>query len=154
MTVTLTPAPVVKTLRVPAPPARAFDVFTAGMARWWPKTHSIGREPLADVTMEPRTDGRWFETGEGGATCDWGRVLAWEPPHRLVLAWQITADWTYDPNLMTEVEVTFTADGDGTVVRLEHRGLEAYGARAADLAATLGSPGGWPGLMDLFAGTL
>jgi len=151
MTLTIRPAPVTHALHVAAPPESAFRTFTEGMGRWWPKSHSIGTSPLAGVVMEPRAGGSWHEVGEDGTTCPWGRVALWEPPSRLVLVWQIGADWKHDPTLETEVEVTFTAEGAGTRVTLEHRGLEAYGARAAEMSGVFASPGGWPGLMAAYA---
>ncbi|SFK44546.1 SRPBCC family protein [Cellulomonas sp. KH9] len=149
-------APIVRTLTVAASPERAFDVFTAGMARWWKGDYHLGDQPFVDVVVEPREGGRWYERDADGAECTWGRVLAWEPPGRLVLAWQISADWAYDPGLLTEVEVRFTgmtgADGAVTTrVDFEHRGLEAYAKRAVEMRASLGSPGGWGGLLEDFA---
>ena len=148
---TITPAPVRRSFSVKAPPQRAFDVFAAGMGRWWPPSHHIGEGELAEVIVEPRVGGRWYETSSTGATCDWGKVLVWDPPRELVLAWQLSADWTYDPDLTTEVAVTFTPDGEGTRVDFEHRGLEAYGQRAEDVAKSIGSPGGWPAILQSFA---
>jgi uncharacterized protein YndB with AHSA1/START domain len=137
---------------VPAPPERAFAVFTAGMGRWWPRTHSIGTAPQADVVMEPRAGGRWYERGQDGSECEWGRVLQWEPPARLLLAWQIDGNWRYVPGLVTEVEVTFTPDGAGaTRVLLEHRNIERFGEHAERLRAAFDSPGGWAGMLRLFA---
>lgn len=145
----ISPAPVRKSVLVRAAPERAFEVFTAGMSRWWLKTHHIGASPLKDAVIEPRPGGRWYERGEDGAECDWGRVLVWEPPRRVVLAWQINADWKFDPGFVTELEVTFTRVGEGaTEVALEHRNLERYGERAEAIRAQL--DGGWPTLMDLF----
>lgn len=150
-------APIIRTLIVAAPPERAFEVFTAEMGRWWKGDYHLGRKPFVDVVVEARAGGRWYERDADGAECTWGRVLAWQPPVRLVLVWQISADWTYDPDLVTEVEVRFTrvSGPDAAVttrVDVEHRGLEAYGERAADMRASLGSPGGWGGLLDDFAG--
>jgi uncharacterized protein YndB with AHSA1/START domain len=151
MTGTIAPAPVRKTVRVNASPARAFEVFTAGMSRWWLKTHHIAAEPFAAVVIEPRPGGRWYERAEGGAECDWGRVLAWEPPHRLLLAWQIDAQWKYDASFVTEVEVRFIADGaNATRVELEHRNLERYAELAEKTRGMLDSPGGWGGLLERF----
>ena len=132
MTATITPAPIRKTVRVAAAPARAFDIFTKGISRWWLKDFTINttRSPIKDVIMEPRAGGRWFERGEDGSECDWGKVLAWEPPSRLILAWQINHEFKYDPALITEVELRFTPDGSGTLVELEHRLLDRMGAGA------------------------
>jgi len=146
----ITPAPVRKSIRVKAAPARAFEVFTAGMGRWWPGTHSINGSPMKDAIIEPREGGRWYERGEDGSECEWGRVLAWEPPGRLVLAWQIDAQWRYDANLVTEVEVKFLPDGDGTRVELEHRHIERFGDQSEAARAALDSPGGWGGLLEMY----
>lgn len=151
MTATIIPAPVRKSLHVKASPARAFQVFTAGMGGWWLKTHSLTRAGQTAVTIEPHAGGRWFETGADGQECAWGHVRVWAPPDRLVLVWALNADWTTDPPVDTEVEVTFVAEGDGTRVTLEHRKLESYGPRAAETATVLDSPNGWGGLLAAFA---
>jgi uncharacterized protein YndB with AHSA1/START domain len=80
-------------------------------------------------------------------------VLAWEPPHRVVLSWQIACDWHHDPSIATEVEVTFEAqDDERTRVELEHRRLDAYGDQAEQMRAIFGSSdGGWGGLLERFA---
>jgi len=146
----ITPHPVQKSVVLHATPEHAFAVFTAGMSRWWIKTHHIGAAPLKDVVIEPHSGGRWYERGEDGSECDWGRVLVWEPPRRLVLTWQIDAQWKYDPGLVTELEVTFTPAGEQvTRVALEHRNLERYGERAEAIRAQL--DGGWPKLVESFA---
>jgi uncharacterized protein YndB with AHSA1/START domain len=105
-----------------------------------------------DAVIEPRVGGRWYERGDDGSTCDWGRVLAWEPPSRLVLSWEISADFQYDPNLKTEVEVRFITEGkDGTRVELEHRYLDRYGARRDQVRRIFDSDAGWKGLLEAFA---
>jgi uncharacterized protein YndB with AHSA1/START domain len=152
MNQTVMPAPVRKSVRVNAPPARAFEVFTAGIGRWWPKSHHIGASELDAPVIEPKAGGRWYERGVDGVECDIGKVLVWEPPARLVLIWQLTADWKYDRDLVTEVEVRFIPDGAGaTRVELEHRNLERYGDRAEFLRSQIDSEGGWTGLLELFA---
>ena len=110
---------------------------------------TIGATPTATIIIEPREGGRWFERGEDGTESDWGHVLAWNPPGRLLIAWQIGANWSYDPALVTEVELTFAPHGDGTLVTLEHRHLERYGEAAAAHAAQL--DGGWPSLLQGYA---
>jgi uncharacterized protein YndB with AHSA1/START domain len=137
---------------VAVPPARAFTVFTEQMSSWWPlETHTIGAAPAAATVIEPHEGGRWYERAADGSECEWGRVLAWEPPHRVVLAWQVSADWQADPELHTEVEVRFEPEGEGrTRVELEHRGLEAFGARTDEMRGVFGSEGGWPGLLHRF----
>jgi uncharacterized protein YndB with AHSA1/START domain len=145
----MTIKPVVKTVTVRASSERAFEAFTANMGQWWPKDHTIGAAPFEAVVIEPRVGGRWYERAADGAETNWGKVLAWEPPRRFLLAWQISADWAYDPQLMTEVEVTFEAKGDGTTaVTLEHRRLELFGERAQSMTDQF--DGGWVGVMQHF----
>lgn len=142
-----------RSVTVPLEPKRAFDLFTARMSEFWPAEHSIGTAKLAEVIVEPREGGRWFERGVDGSECPWGRIAAWEPPARVVLLWQIGADWRFDPELETEVEVTFTAEPDGrTRVGLEHRHLERYGEKAEAMRALFESPGAWEGTLARFAG--
>ena len=145
-------ASVLKSVRVKADPAHAFKIFTT--FRWWPKTHSIlaSRSPQKLVVIEPKVGGRWFERGEDGSECEWGRVLVWDPPARLVFTWEISGDFVVDRNLATEVEVQFIPDGDNaTLVKLEHRHFERAGPTAEKLRTSVDSPGGWSGVLDLFA---
>jgi uncharacterized protein YndB with AHSA1/START domain len=145
----MTIAPIVHRVRVKAPPSRAFDLFATRIGDWWPKGRTIGRNPHVAILVEPMAGGRWFERdAQGDETC-WGKVLAWEPPSRLLLAWQINAQWVFDPTLLTEVELTFEpAEGGGTLVTLEHRDLERFGAGAAGHAGQLDS--GWPRFIARF----
>lgn len=141
-----------KSLVVAARPDTAFRVFTAEMTRWWPlATHHIGATDAARVVIEPRVGGSWYEEGVDGGRCPWGRVLAWEPPARLVLTWEISADWRADAAIGTEVEVRFTAVDGGTRVELEHRKLEAFGEAAETMRGVFDSEGGWTGLLGAFA---
>ena len=142
-------APIVQMVTVGVPPERAFALFTGSMGRWWKPTMSIGTEPFVDVVVEPRSSGRWFERDAEGNETDWGKVLAWEPPGRVLLGWQLDAGFKLDPNLITEVEVTFVPEGKGTRVTLIHRDLERDGDSAARVAALLS--GGWPTLVELYA---
>ena len=147
----ISPAPVRKSVRVAAPQARAFDVFTQGIGRWWPKTHHIGASELDTQIIEPCQGGRWFERGVDGVECEIGHVLIWEPPARVVLAWQLGPEWKFDADLTTEVEVRFSPAGDNaTVVDLEHRHLERLGDRAGAFRQQIDSSGGWGGLLALF----
>ena len=150
MSQTITVAPVRRRTRVNVEPARAFDIFTNGMIRWWPRKNSINGSPIQEIILEPRVGGRWLERGEDGSECQWGKVLAWEPPTRLMLAWQISAQWQYEPALVTEVEVRFSPDGDGTLVELEHR-LDGYGQAAEQMRQIFDSPQGWAGTLENFA---
>jgi uncharacterized protein YndB with AHSA1/START domain len=146
------PAPVRKSVTVKADAQRAFEVFTRGIGRWWPRSHCIAASPQQDVVIEPQVGGRWFEIGEDGSECNWGKVLAWEPPTRLVLAWQINGEWKYDAGLVTEVEVTFTPLSAGeTRVDLEHRNLERFGDKGAEVRGMIDSEGGWSAIIKRYA---
>lgn len=147
------PAPVRRSVTVKADPERSFTAFTANMAAWWPPSHTIGGSQKPQVVLEGRVGGRWYERSPEGAECEWGKVLAWDPPGRLVLAWQLNGLWKYDPTLVTEVEITFTALGSGeTRVDLEHRDLERFGEHATRVHDAVGAEGGWQGILKTFAG--
>jgi uncharacterized protein YndB with AHSA1/START domain len=139
--------PIVTTVLIKASPERTFDLFTQQMGRWWPK--GIGKAPHVEVVLERCGGGRWFERDADGAETQWGTVLAWEPPQRLLLGWQINSRWSYDADFMTEVEVTFAPTDGGTRVTLAHRQLERYGADVERHAETL--RGGWPTILGKFA---
>ena len=145
------PAPVRKSIFVNAPQDRAFEVFTSGIGGWWPKSHKIGEVDLDKPVIEPKAGGRWYQIGIDGSQCDIGKVEIWNPPARLVLIWQLTAEFKFDRNLVTEVEVQFTPEGSGTRVNLEHRNLERLGDSAEQLRVAIDSPGGWGGLLALYA---
>jgi Activator of Hsp90 ATPase homolog 1-like protein len=103
-----------KTIRVDVPQAHAFTVFTEHFGSWWPlATHKIGKQEAVTAIIEPKRGGRWFERSADRTECDWGRVQVWEPPRRLVLTWEVSANWQPDNSIHTEVEVTFVADGPG-----------------------------------------
>lgn len=141
-------------ITVAAPPRRAFEVFTAEFDSWWPRTHHIGKSPMTKGIIEGRIGGRCYSEQEDGTECPWGQVLVWEPPHRLVIAWQITAQWGFqpDPARASEVEVRFVDAGGGrTRVELEHRHFERMGPDGVTMRTAVGGPGGWGSLMDLFA---
>jgi uncharacterized protein YndB with AHSA1/START domain len=142
-----------KVVHVQAPQSVAWRVFTEQMGSWWPLAYyKIGKANAVDAVIEPRVGGRWYERGDDGSTCDWGSVLAWEPQSRLVLSWDINADFQYDPNLKTEIEVRFIADGkDRTRVELEHRHLDRYGARRDEMWTIFDSTGDWGKILESFA---
>ncbi|HUE39063.1 MAG TPA: SRPBCC family protein [Candidatus Binatia bacterium] len=141
-----------KQLTVEAPLDRAFRVFTANMGAWWPKEHHIGKAALKDCVIEPKVNGRWYERGEDGSECEWGKVLEWDPPRRLVLAWQLNEGFQYDPALVTEVEVTFTLLGPKqTRVDFEHRNLERFGEAAERLRGLMGE--GWGQILESYKQT-
>ena len=143
-----------KSIHVQAPPEVAWRVFTEKMGAWWPLAHyKIGKTSAVDAIVEPHVGGRWYERGDDGSTCQWGSVLAWEPHTRLVLSWDITADWQYDPALKTEIEVRFGPEGGGTRVDLEHRRLDRYGARREEMHRIFDSSGDWGKILGMFAKT-
>jgi uncharacterized protein YndB with AHSA1/START domain len=143
--------PVIKQFVVEASQERAFQVFTDGIDRWWPRAHHIGKSPLKRAVIEPKKGGRWYAICQDDTECDTGRVLAWEPPGRLVLSWQLTAKWEFDPSFVTEIEVTFTAEGPKrTLVRFEHRNLERYGEAAPELRKRIAAQEGWGMTLDAF----
>ena len=152
----MTIAPVQKTILVPTDPARAFKVFTAGLGSWWPKSHSIGESAAVDFVMEPKAGGRWYEIGADGTECETGRVLEYDPPSRLLLAWHLDGDWAYDPDPenSSEIEVRFSPEGDGTRVVLEHRGLERHRTGADEMRTSINGEGGWGSLLELYAAAL
>jgi uncharacterized protein YndB with AHSA1/START domain len=151
MSTQIRPAPVRKSIFVNAPQDHAFEVFTSGIGRWWPKSHKIGDVDLDRPVIEPIAGGRWYQLGVDGSECDIGKVSVWDPPARLVLIWQLTPEFAYDPNLITEVEVLFIPESGGTRIDLEHRDLERMGEKADAMREAVSGPGGWPALLQLFA---
>lgn len=144
-------APVRHQVVVNAPADRAFAVFTDGFGTWWPKTHTISKVPVERAIIEPRAGGRCYDLGTDGSECDWGHVLAWEPPARLVLAWQVDGSWSYEPRLdnASRVTVTFTALGDKTQVTLVHDEFERHLHGGSALAE--GVRDGWGSALRAFA---
>jgi len=134
----------------------AFNVFTEGFDTWWPRSHHIGKKPLMKAVIEPRAGGRCFGREPDGNDCQWGTVTTWDPPNRLVIAWQIDPSWQFEPDLSkaSEVEVRFTAEaGEMTRVDLEHRHLERHGKDFEKVRAGVGGAGGWGGLLQMFGRT-
>jgi uncharacterized protein YndB with AHSA1/START domain len=132
--------------------ARAFELFTADMTSWWPSAHHIGSAPIQQVIVEPFAGGRWYTRHQDGTETSTGRVTAWEPPGRLVITWQIGADWKFHTDLVTTVEVRFVAEGDDrTRVLLEHRDLDGFGADAAAMRETFEDPGAWTSTLAAYA---
>ena len=145
----IAPAAIRKTIDVKAPVDRAFAVFASQMGEWWHKEHSLAQGiKQVDVVIEPRAGGRWYEKADDGSEYEWGKVIAYEPPHRLVLAWQLNREFNYDPEFETTVEVRFEETDDGTRVHFEHRDLERMGADAVETFESM--DGGWGMLLDLF----
>ncbi|HKD31292.1 MAG TPA: SRPBCC family protein [Xanthobacteraceae bacterium] len=150
MNKTVTIAPVSKSVRVKASQAHAFEVFTAGLDRWWPRKASIGAAPMQAMMLEPHLGGRWYEVAEDGSQATVGKVLLWDPPNRFIVSWDINGKWKPDTTVGSEVEVRFTIEGpDATLVELEHRKFEQLGAEAgASMRRDVDS--GWPGILEGF----
>lgn len=145
-------APIVRGITVPLPQERAFDLFTADMTSWWPAEHHIGSAPIAEIVIEPHAGGRWFTRHEDGTETSTGYVVAHDRPHRLVVTWQIGADWAYHEDLVTTVEVRFEAEGpDRTRVELEHRDLAAYGDDAVTMQKIFEAPDAWNRTLQRYA---
>jgi uncharacterized protein YndB with AHSA1/START domain len=139
---------------VEAPIERAFSVFTDGIGSWWPADHHILQAELAEMVFEPRQGGHVYDRGADGSECRWARVLAYEPPSRVVISWDIDTRWQLetDPQKTSEVEVRFVAEAaDRTRVELEHRKLERHGEGWEQMRDAVGSPGGWSRGLGQFA---
>ena len=143
---TASPPPVLRSAHVARPVDETFEVFTRRIGAWWPlPTHGVFGADAGAVAFE---DGLLVERAVDGRTSVWGEVLAWEPPHRLVLTWHPGGD----PDDASEVEVRFTAsEGGGTRVELEHRGWERFGESAVLRRHAYVGPGAWGLVLDHFA---
>lgn len=147
-------APVRKSVTVSTGIDHAFRLFTDRLDTWWPRTHHIGKSPMTKAIIEPFAGGRCYSDQQDGTECQWGTVTVWEPPRRLVLAWQITPEWGFEPDLAkaSEVEIRFTAEGDGaTRVDLEHRSFERMGPGGASMRTSVDGAMGWGHLLQLLA---
>jgi uncharacterized protein YndB with AHSA1/START domain len=132
---------------VDAPIDRAFAVFTEDFGSFKPPEHNILGVPIAETVFEPRVGGRVFDRGVDGSECQWARVLVHEPPHRVVISWDIDPHWRIetDPEKTSEVEVRFVAEGaERTRVELEHRHLDRHLDGWQAVRAGVDSEGGWP----------
>jgi uncharacterized protein YndB with AHSA1/START domain len=145
---------VTQSVTVQAPIDRAFRVFTEDFDSWWPRSHHIATAEMAKAVIESQVDGRWHEIGVDGSECEWGRVLAWEPPHHLALSWHLNGAFQYDPDpaKASRVDVWFTAEDDQTTrVELSHSNLDRHGDGWTDLRTGVSGEGGWPELIRLYA---
>ena len=150
-------APVHTSIVVEAPQERAFEVFTADIGSWWPADKHILQGELAEMEFEPRVGGRIIDRAVDGSESAWARVLAYEPPNRLVFSWDISLRWQIetDTERTSEVEVRFIAEGGArTRVELEHRGLERHGEGWEAMRDAVGSPNGWGDGLRSFAAHL
>jgi uncharacterized protein YndB with AHSA1/START domain len=132
---------------VEAPIERAFRVFTEDFDRIKPREHNMLAVAIAETVFEPRTGGRVYDRGVDGSEYSWARVLAFEPPGRLVFSWDISPQWQLETDLerTSEVEVRFIAESaDRTRVELEHRNLDRHGDGWEGVREAIGGEGGWP----------
>jgi uncharacterized protein YndB with AHSA1/START domain len=142
---------------VNAPVERAFTVFTADFGRIKPREHNLLAVDIADTVLEAREGGRIYDRGVDGSECVWARVLAFEPPHRLVFSWDIGPTWQVetDPGRSSEVEVRFVAETpERTRVELEHRHLERHGQGWEGVRDGVGADQGWPLYLQRYASLL
>jgi uncharacterized protein YndB with AHSA1/START domain len=149
--------PVRSSIEVDAPIEKAFTVFTDDIGSWWPADHHILQAELAEMVFEPREGGAIYDRGVDGSECRWARVLAYEPPHRLVFSWDINLQWQLetDPGRTSEVEVRFIAESaERTRVELEHRDIHRHGEGWEQMHGAVESPNGWPVGLQRFADRL
>jgi uncharacterized protein YndB with AHSA1/START domain len=154
MTVQEATTSVRESIIVDAPAERAFSVFTDGIGSWWPKEHHILDDDLAEMVFEPRVGGHIYDRGTDGSECRWARVLAYDPPERVVFSWDISLAWEIepDPAKTSEIEVRFIPEGaDRTRVELEHRHIDRHGDGWEKMRDAVGSPNGWRIGMEAFA---
>jgi uncharacterized protein YndB with AHSA1/START domain len=139
---------------VNAPIERAFAVFTEQFGDFKPREHNLLAVPIAETVFEPRVGGHIYDRGVDGSVCRWARILVYEPPHRLVISWDISATWQPETDLSktSEVEVRFTAEsGERTRVDLEHRHLDRHGPGWQSVADGVDSDAGWPLYLSRYA---
>lgn len=139
---------------VDVPVETAFRVFTEDFGRFKPPEHNLLGKEIAETVFEPRVGGHLYDRGVDGSVCRWARVLAYEPPARVVISWDISPTWQIeaDPSRTSEVEVRFTAQGSGrTRVDLEHRNLERHGEGWESVRDGVDSDQGWPLYLGRFA---
>jgi uncharacterized protein YndB with AHSA1/START domain len=142
---------------VEAPIERAFTVFTDGFGSFKPPEHNMLGVEIAETVFETHVGGNIYDRGVDGSECRWARVLAYEPPDRVVFSWDISPQWQIetDPDRTSEVEVRFISEApDRTRVELEHRNLDRHGAGWEAERDSVGGDGGWPLYLDRFARVL
>lgn len=142
---------------VDVPIERAFRVFTEEFDRIKPREHNMLPVEIAETVFEPRVGGRVYDRGVDGTECCWARVLAYEPPHRVVISWEITPHWQIetDPSKTSEVEIRFIAAGqERTRVEIEHRNLDRHGDGWEGERDVVASEGGWPLYLQRFSDAL
>lgn len=148
---------VVRTIVVRAPIETAFAVFTERFGDFKPREHNLMASPIAETIFEPRVGGHIVDRAQDGSECRWARVLAYEPPDRIVFSWDIGPTWQLetDPDNASEVEVRFVAEADDrTRVELEHRSLDRHGPGWESLRDGVADDGGWPLYLERYAALL
>ena len=153
MTTQAQDATVRREIVVDAPAERAFRLFTERFDQIKSKEHNMLAVAIEECVFEPRAGGRVYDRGTDGSECQWGRVLAYEPPDRIVFSWDIGPTWQIetDPARTSEVEMRFLAEGDRTRVILEHRHLDRHGEGWEGVAFGVGADEGWAGYLARFA---
>ena len=139
---------------VNAPIERAFAVFTDRFGDFKPREHNLLAVPIAETVFEPRVGGHIYDRGVDGSVCRWARILAYEPPSRVLFTWDIGPTWQLeaDQSKASEVEVRFTAESDErTRVDLEHRHLDRHGPGWESVAEGVDGDAGWPLYLDRYA---
>jgi uncharacterized protein YndB with AHSA1/START domain len=134
-------------------PEQAFAVFTQQFDAIKPREHNLLGCPIVETVLEPRVGGHIVDRGEDGTECAWARILAYDPPHRLVFSWDIGPTWQIedDPGNTSEVEVRFVAEGPSrTRVELEHRHLDRHGPGWQSLRDGIADEQGWPLYLDRY----
>ena len=149
-----TSAVVRRQLVVAAPIERAFTVFTERLGDFKPPEHNLLGVPIAETVFEPRVGGHIYDRGVDGTECRWARVLAYEPPRRVVFSWDISPRWQVEtePEHTSEVEVRFVAEtAQRTRVELEHRNLDRHGSGWRAVSDGVGGDDGWPRYLARYA---
>lgn len=149
--------PISRHVVVEAPITRAFEVFTKEFGRFKPPEHNLLAAKIADTVFEPRVGGYLYDRGVDGSECRWARILAYEPPHRVLLSWNISPRWQVetDPEKCSEWEVRFIAETpQRTRVEIEHRKLERHGAGWEIMRDGIGGDQGWPLYLRRYADLL
>lgn len=140
-------SPIRKSVVVNAGVERAFALFVDKFDAIKPREHNLLAAPIAETVFEPRVGGHIYDVGVDGSRCEWARVLAYEPPSRVVFSWDVGPTWQLesDPTKTSEVEVRFIAESsDSTRVELEHRHLDRHGTGWRSVADGVGGDAGWP----------